>query len=124
MTAAKQEESSNLKILICSAKAAGEGIDLTAASDVILFLLDWNPAMELQVIARVDRIGNLHTVRAYRLITTDSLDVRVKHKQTMKMEKASHFDGTYDYTCYGVIPSVAEFAEAVSPFPLHLLMAP
>lgn len=109
-----QNLDSKLQILLCTPSAAGEGIDLTAASCVILFQPDWNPAMEGQIIARAHRIGNGNHVWVFRMAMKDSLDVRVKHKQGVKLEKAEHFDGTYDYNVFEPIWSVNEFMEYVS----------
>lgn len=62
---------------LISLKAAGVGLNLTAAEYV--FLLDpwWNPAVEAQAIDRTHRIGQSRHVFAYRLIAKDTVEERV-----------------------------------------------
>ncbi|MFM8715643.1 MAG: SNF2-related protein, partial [Spartobacteria bacterium] len=55
-------------VFLISLKAGGSGLNLTAASYVVLFDPWWNPAVEAQAIDRTHRIGQKQTVFAYRLI--------------------------------------------------------
>ena len=54
-------------VFLLSLRAGGLGLNLTAASYVILFDPWWNPAIEAQAIDRTHRIGQTRTVIAYRL---------------------------------------------------------
>merc|ERR1719409_75017 len=67
----------NLRVILISLKAGGEGLNLQAASHV--FLLDpwWNPACELQAIQRAHRIGQTKEVKAVRLITTGTIEEKI-----------------------------------------------
>ena len=53
-------------VFLLSAKAGGVGLNLVGASSIVLFDLDWNPANDLQALARVWRDGQKHTTRVYR----------------------------------------------------------
>ena len=55
-------------VFLISLKAGGTGLNLTAASYVVLFDPWWNPAVEAQAIDRTHRIGQTRTVIAYRLL--------------------------------------------------------
>ena len=54
--------------LVLSLKAGGTGLNLTAASHVVLYDRWWNPAVEDQARDRAWRIGQKHTVVAHRLV--------------------------------------------------------
>ena len=54
-------------MLLVSLKAASLGLNLTAASYVVLMDLWWNPSVEEQAIDRAHRIGQTRTVRVMRL---------------------------------------------------------
>jgi SNF2 family DNA or RNA helicase len=71
----QQKRSSRLMIL--SLKAAGTGLNLTAASQVIHFDLWWNPAVEAQATDRAFRIGQTKNVVAHRFITTATFEERI-----------------------------------------------
>lgn len=47
------------RVMLCSLKAAGVGVTLTAANHLILLDPWWNPAAEEQAIDRIYRIGYL-----------------------------------------------------------------
>lgn len=65
------------KIFLLSLKAAGTGLNLTAASHVIHFDLWWNPAVENQATDRAYRIGQKKNVMVHRLITKDTFEERI-----------------------------------------------
>lgn len=74
-------------IFLISLKAGGSGLNLTAASYVVLFDPWWNPAVENQAIDRTHRIGQTNRVIAYRLLIKDSIEEKIrglqKRKQTL-----------------------------------------
>eukprot|EP00041_Stephanoeca_diplocostata_P005514 m.63171 g.63171 ORF g.63171 m.63171 type:complete len:90 (-) comp15831_c1_seq3:92-361(-) len=47
----------DVRVMLCSLKAAGVGVTLTAANHLILLDPWWNPAAEEQAIDRIYRIG-------------------------------------------------------------------
>ena len=65
------------KVFILSLKAAGTGLNLTAASHVIHYDLWWNPAVESQATDRAYRIGQSKNVFVHRCITKDTFEERI-----------------------------------------------
>lgn len=65
------------KIFILSLKAAGTGLNLTAASHVIHYDLWWNPAVESQATDRAYRIGQKSNVMVHRFITKNTFEERI-----------------------------------------------
>lgn len=74
-------------IFILSLKAAGTGLNLTAASHVIHYDLWWNPAVENQATDRAYRIGQQKNVQVHRLITQNTfeekIDAMIQHKKQL-----------------------------------------
>ena len=64
-------------IFILSLKAAGTGLNLTAASHVIHYDLWWNPAVEAQATDRAYRIGQTKNVMVHRLITKNTFEEHI-----------------------------------------------
>lgn len=64
--------------MVLSLKAGGTGLNLTAASHVILYDRWWNPAVEDQARDRAWRIGQTRTVICHRLICPGTVDERVE----------------------------------------------
>jgi hypothetical protein len=69
---------------LISLKAGGFGLNLTAASYVILFDPWWNPAVENQAIDRTHRIGQTRNVMAYRLLIKGSIEEKIRLLQKKK----------------------------------------
>jgi SNF2 family DNA or RNA helicase len=65
------------KIFILSLKAAGTGLNLTAASHVIHYDLWWNPAVENQATDRAYRIGQKKNVMVHRMICKNTFEERI-----------------------------------------------
>jgi hypothetical protein len=64
--------------LVLSLKAGGVGLNLTAASHVVLYDRWWNPAVEDQARDRAWRIGQTRTVISHRLVCPGTVDERVE----------------------------------------------
>jgi SNF2-related domain/SNF2 Helicase protein/Helicase conserved C-terminal domain len=64
--------------LVLSLKAGGTGLNLTAASHVVLYDRWWNPAVEDQARDRAWRIGQNRTVVSHRLVCPGTVDERVE----------------------------------------------
>lgn len=62
---------------LLSTRAGGVGINLIAASVVILFDSDWNPQNDLQAVARCHRIGQTQSVNIYRLVTKKTYEAQM-----------------------------------------------
>jgi SNF2 family DNA or RNA helicase len=71
-------------LFLISLKAGGFGLNLTAASYVVLFDPWWNPAVESQAIDRTHRIGQTSKVIAYRLLTKNSIEEKIRALQRVK----------------------------------------
>jgi superfamily II DNA or RNA helicase len=71
-------------VFLLSLKAAGFGLNLTAASYAILFDPWWNPAVEAQAIDRTHRIGQTVPVIAYRLIARGTVEEKIRALQREK----------------------------------------
>ncbi len=71
-------------VFLISLKAGGFGLNLTAASYVVLFDPWWNPAVENQAIDRTHRIGQQSTVIAYRLLIKGSVEEKIRNLQKQK----------------------------------------
>ena len=71
-------------VFLISLKAGGFGLNLTAASYVVLFDPWWNPAVENQAIDRTHRIGQTSNVMAYRLLMRESIEQKIRALQKQK----------------------------------------
>jgi SNF2 family DNA or RNA helicase len=71
-------------VFLVSLKAGGTGLNLTAASYVILLDPWWNPAVEAQAIDRTHRIGQDRTVVAYRLVAAGTVEEKILELQERK----------------------------------------
>lgn len=80
------ESDPETSLFLISLKAGGLGLNLTAADYV--FILDpwWNPAVEMQAIARAHRIGQTKPVFAYRLVAKETVEEKVLELQDKKRE--------------------------------------
>ncbi|EHN10537.1 Superfamily II DNA/RNA helicase [Patulibacter medicamentivorans] len=61
-------------LIVCSMRAAAQGITLTRASNVAFLELDWTPAMHAQAEDRCHRIGQRDAVTAWYLLASDGVD--------------------------------------------------
>ena len=65
------------RVFLASLRAAGVGIDLTAASVVIHYDRWWNAAREEQATDRVHRIGQTRGVQVVTLVTRGTVEERI-----------------------------------------------
>ncbi len=73
-------------VLLGQITAAGVGLNLQAASVVVLFEPQWKPSTEEQAIARAHRMGQTERVVVHRLFARDSVDERIKELLEGKQE--------------------------------------
>ncbi|KAF2348731.1 Helicase C-terminal [Trinorchestia longiramus] len=71
-------------VFLLSSRAGGVGLNLTGASRILLYDVDWNPATDLQAMARVWRDGQTRTVHIYRLVLSGSVEERMFQRQVQK----------------------------------------
>ena len=62
------------QLIVCSLKAASQGITLTRASNVAFLELDWTPARHDQAEDRLHRIGQDESVTAWYLLAPNTID--------------------------------------------------
>jgi SNF2-related domain/Helicase conserved C-terminal domain len=67
----------SVQIIVCSLTAAGVGINLQVASNVVLAELSWTNAEQTQAIDRVHRIGQTEPVTAWRIIAAQTVDANI-----------------------------------------------
>jgi SNF2 family DNA or RNA helicase len=83
------EEEPGPRALLVSIKAGGVGLNLQAATHVLLFDRWWNPAVEAQAIQRAHRFGRTIPLHVHRLIIDDSVEERIA---TILAEKEALFE--------------------------------
>ena len=70
-------EDPEVAVVVASLSAAGVGLNLQAASNVVLAELSWTSAEQTQAIDRVHRIGQELPVTAWRIIAAHTIDARI-----------------------------------------------
>jgi superfamily II DNA or RNA helicase len=71
-------------VLLSQIEAGGVGLNVQAASIVVLAEPQWKPSIEEQAIARAHRMGQIRTVQVHRLLAKDSVDERMREVQERK----------------------------------------
>ncbi len=64
-------------VVVCSLTAAGVGLNLQVASNVVLAELSWTDAEQTQAIDRIHRIGQEQPVTAWRIIAAQTIDTKI-----------------------------------------------
>jgi hypothetical protein len=67
----------DVRIAVCSLTAAGVGLNLQVASNIVLAELSWTDAEQTQAIDRSHRIGQSEPVTAWRIIAAQTIDAQV-----------------------------------------------
>jgi hypothetical protein len=67
----------DVAIVVCSLTAAGVGLNLQVASNMVLAELSWTDAEQTQAIDRIHRIGQEEPVTAWRIIAAQTIDTRI-----------------------------------------------
>jgi SWI/SNF-related matrix-associated actin-dependent regulator 1 of chromatin subfamily A len=81
------------KLIFVNMKAGGIGITLTAAWDLIILELGWNPKIIDQMMDRVHRIGQIHGVNIYYLLALNTIEERIAE---LLDKKRKIIDGVID----------------------------
>ena len=71
-------------VMLVSLRAAGVGLNLSAANHVVFMDLWWNPTVEEQAIDRVHRIGQTRPVQVTRLMVEDTVEEGIWELQEKK----------------------------------------
>ena len=77
-----------IRILLASIKAAGQGLNLTAACRAFIMEPMWNPAAEAQAVDRIYRIGQKRAVLVKRYQMEDSIEGKIVELQRRKQQLA------------------------------------
>ncbi|KAL2395240.1 putative ATP-dependent helicase [Exophiala dermatitidis] len=77
------------RVLLCSLRAGSLGLNLTAASRVVILEPFWNPFVEEQAIDRVHRLNQTQDVKVYKLTIKDTVEERILELQDKKRELAN-----------------------------------
>lgn len=93
------QKSKDISVFLISLKAGGVGLNLTAASNVILLDDWWNPAVEDQAFARAHRIGQNQNVMVFRFICKNTIEEKVLQLQDKKRETIDLFNSAGDKLC-------------------------
>jgi superfamily II DNA or RNA helicase len=67
----------DVAIVVCSLTAAGVGLNLQVASNLVLAELSWTDAEQTQAIDRIHRIGQAEPVTAWRIIAAQTIDTKI-----------------------------------------------
>jgi len=73
-------------VLVLNPKAAGTGLNITAATVVIHYTQNWNPALEMQASARAHRRGQSLPVTIYRLYYQGTVEETMVERSLWKRE--------------------------------------
>ena len=75
---------SRTRILLCSLKCGSLGLNLTAASRVVILEPFWNPFVEEQAIDRVHRLNQTKDVIVYKFTIANTVEARILDLQEKK----------------------------------------
>ncbi|KAI9791023.1 MAG: hypothetical protein M1816_004590 [Peltula sp. TS41687] len=78
-----------VRILLCSLKCGSLGLNLTAASRVVILEPFWNPFVEEQAIDRVHRLNQTVDVVVYKITVRGTVEERILELQEKKRELAN-----------------------------------
>jgi len=67
----------DVAVVVCSLTAAGVGLNLQVASNIVLAEMSWTDAEQTQAIDRSHRIGQAEPVTAWRIIAAQTIDARI-----------------------------------------------
>ncbi|KAL9132684.1 MAG: hypothetical protein Q9175_006138 [Cornicularia normoerica] len=80
---------SKCRVLLCSLKCGSLGLNLTAASRVVILEPFWNPFVEEQAIDRVHRLNQTLDVTVYKLTIANTVEARILELQEKKRALAN-----------------------------------
>lgn len=103
----KFQNDPNTKIIICSIKAAGVGLTLTASSNVAFVEFPWTYADCVQCEDRAHRIGQKDSVTCYYFLGEKTIDERVYQIIQDKKDIANAVTGSEDAVQTNMVDMVA-----------------
>ena len=79
-------DKNDCKIMLVSLKAGNAGLNLVAASEVIILDPFWNPYIEEQAVDRAHRIGQMRPVHVHRVLVKETVEDRILALQEKKRQ--------------------------------------
>merc|ERR1712159_278478 len=70
--------------LAMTTRVGGIGVNLTAATRVVIFDPDWNPMTDAQARERCWRIGQTSDVIIYRMVLAGTIEEKIYQRQVLK----------------------------------------
>jgi superfamily II DNA or RNA helicase len=113
-------------VLISQIEAGGVGLNIQAASVVVLTEPQWKPTTEEQAIARCHRLGQIRPVDVHRLLAEDSVDERmleVLSRKTSLFNQYARPSDIKDATPDAVDVSDTEEARKIAGHERHIIEA-
>ncbi|MCD8205335.1 MAG: DEAD/DEAH box helicase [Clostridia bacterium] len=92
------ENDKKFTVLVAQIQTGGIGLNIQAASVVVICEPQLKPSSEMQAISRVYRMGQARNVMVYRLLSENTIDVRIT--DLLKIKQAA-FDAFADKSEYG-----------------------
>ncbi|SJK86232.1 SNF2 family N-terminal domain [Babesia microti strain RI] len=84
---------SGKSVMLISTKTGGSGLNLIAATCVIIMDHDWNPHNDIQAEDRIHRIGQKKPVSIYRICCKDTIEERILAAWVEKLKLNNAFGG-------------------------------
>ncbi|OQR94152.1 DNA repair and recombination protein RAD26 [Achlya hypogyna] len=78
----------SLRVFLISTRAGGLGLNITSATNVVIFDPSWNPAHDCQAQDRAYRIGQTKDVKVFRLVTLGTIEEMIYARQIYKQQLA------------------------------------
>ncbi|MEG1564176.1 MAG: DEAD/DEAH box helicase [Bacteroides sp.] len=88
------QNDTHCKVFLMTLKTGGVGLNLTAADVVFIFEPWWNKAAEEQAINRLHRIGQLNKVMSYSILTSRTIEEKIRLLQEQKAELFAELIGS------------------------------
>nr|POE69078.1 helicase swr1 [Quercus suber] len=105
---------SRYQCMILSSRAGGVGLNLTGASSVIFYDLDWNPQMDRQCMDRAHRIGQMRDVEVYKMVSEKTVEENILRRANQKslldqtVIQEGHFTTEYQASAHHAVTDVRQ----------------
>uniref|UniRef100_A0A182JU96 Transcriptional regulator ATRX n=1 Tax=Anopheles christyi TaxID=43041 RepID=A0A182JU96_9DIPT len=117
-------QNKHTKCFLISAKAGGQGINLTGANRVIILDTSWNPSNDQQNIFRIFRLGQKRNCYVYRLIAAGTMEEKVysrsvtKQALSFRVVDEQQIDRHYSYGELGELYNLTKVSEMTRETPI------
>ncbi|WP_198667741.1 DEAD/DEAH box helicase [Glycomyces dulcitolivorans] len=97
-------------VILAQIEAGGVGLNIQAASMVVLAEPQWKPSIEQQAVARAHRMGQTRRVQVHRLLAKDGVDDRIREVQEHKELLFEHYARRSDAKSTGAMATATAVA--------------